>query len=133
MELPWAVIGKPSTGQDPLIMGSRFELKSAWRSPAFFANAMRIWLQARRSPGIVGVSLRAYPLRGTFWTLSAWVDEAALRTFAGTDPHAAIVRHVRPWARTATFRFWSVPADKIAPKQLWADAEARITSPDPAE
>jgi hypothetical protein len=36
-------------------------------------------------------------------------------------------------ARTATFRFWSVPAGKITPKQLWADAEARITSPDPAE
>jgi hypothetical protein len=81
------VIGTPSAGRDPLIMGSRFELTSAWRSPGFLAHAMRIWRQARRSPGILGVSLRAHPLRGTFWTLSAWTDEAALQAFARTDPH----------------------------------------------
>jgi len=129
MEIPWATIGTPSAGQEPLIMGSRFELTSAWRSPAFLAQAMRIWMQARRSPGILGVSLRAYPLRGTFWTLSAWTDEAALRAFAGADPHRSIVRRVRPWAKTATFRFWSAPAGKLGPGQLWAEAEARITAP----
>ncbi|MBV9379546.1 MAG: DUF3291 domain-containing protein [Streptosporangiaceae bacterium] len=130
MELPWAAIGTPSAGQDSLVMGSRFELRSAWRSPAFFAQALRIWRQARRSPGIVGVSLRAQPLRGTFWTLSAWADEQALQAFARTDPHRTIMRRVRPWAKTATFRFWTVAADKLFPAQLWAEAEARITAPD---
>jgi len=110
-------------------MRSRFELTSAWRSPGFFAYAMRIWRQVRRSPGIVGVSLRAYRLRGTFWTLSAWTDEAALQAFARTDPHRTIMRRLRPRAGTATFRFWTVPACKLVPVQLWAEAGAWITAP----
>jgi heme-degrading monooxygenase HmoA len=114
-------------------MGTEFELNSRWRSPAFFANAMRIWRQARRSPGLLGVSLRAHPVSGVFWTLSAWTDEAALREFARTDPHRTIMKKARPWTRSATFRFWTVPAGQLPAKPpqatpLWADAEARITT-----
>ena len=81
MEIPWTTPAAPEVpaGQDIVILGSRFELTSAWRSPAFLGHALRIWLQARRSPGIIGVSLRAQPLRATFWTLSAWSSQAALR------------------------------------------------------
>jgi hypothetical protein len=57
-------------------------LTTAWRSPAFLGYALRIWLQARRSPGIMGLALRAQPLKATFWTLSAWSSQAALRDFA---------------------------------------------------
>ena len=39
------------------------------------------------------------------------------------------MKRVRPWAKTATFRFWSVPADELAPAELWAEAERRITAP----
>ena len=77
-----------------------------------------------------GVTLRAQPLRRTYWTLSAWTDEAALHAFARTEPHRTIVRRVRPWARTATFRFWTVPADKVTPAELWAEAESRISTPE---
>lgn len=131
MELPWAMVDPPPAHNDVFVMASRFELTSAWRSPVFFAQAMRIWLQARRSPGIHGVSLRAHPLRGEFWTLLAWMDEAALYAFARAQPHKAIVRQVRPWAREATFRFWTVPAEEIIPaSSLWADAVRRIAAPD---
>ena len=64
------------------------------------------------------MSLRAYPLRGIFWTLSAWTDEAALGAFAGTDPHRTIIENIRPWAKEATFRFWTVSANALAPRDL---------------
>ncbi|HEY1622816.1 MAG TPA: hypothetical protein VGG16_03380 [Streptosporangiaceae bacterium] len=143
MELPWspavnsaavnsaavnsASAGDAITGGPAFVMGSRFELKSAWRSPAFLVHALRIWRQARRSPGILGVSLRAHPVAGVYWTLSAWTDEQALRTFAGTDPHRTIMRLARPWTKSATFRFWT--ADDLIPAKLWADAVTRITGP----
>ena len=50
------------------------------------------------------------PLRRTYWTLSAWTDKAALYAFAGAEPHRTIMKRVRPWAKTATFRFWTADA-----------------------
>jgi hypothetical protein len=77
------------------------------------------------------VTLRAQPLRRTYWTLSAWTDEAALNSFARAEPHRTIMRRARPWARTVTFRFWSVPAGELTPVKLWAEAERRISAPEP--
>jgi hypothetical protein len=135
MELPWATSSTVTTGaavssdeRDAFVMGSRFELSSPWRSAMFLMLSLRIWRQARRSPGLVGVSLRAFPARKTYWTLSAWADEAALREFARTDPHRTIMKRARPWTKTATFRFWTVPAGELKPAALWADAEARINA-----
>jgi hypothetical protein len=134
MEIPWTTPAAPEVpaGQDIVILGSRFELTSAWRSPAFLGYALRIWLQARRSPGIIGVSLRAQPLRATFWTLSAWSSQAALRDFARADPHRSIVARVRPWAKTAVLRTWTVRGSEpgratLDPSALWQEAEARIS------
>ena len=130
MDLPWSTTGTPAAGQSAYVMASRFELTSSWRSPAFLAQAVRAWRQARRSPGVFGVTLRAHPLRRTYWTLSAWTDEAALYAFARAEPHRTIMKRVRPWAKTATFRFWTVPADQLAPAELWAEAQRRITGPE---
>ena len=129
MEIPWTRIDQPDAGPEAQVMGSKFELKTALRSPAFLIYSMRLWRQARRSPGILGVSLRAQPLRGTFWTLSAWTDKQALASFARTDPHAAATKRIKPWMEDSTFRFWAVPvADLGSPSDLWAEAEARIAA-----
>ena len=130
MELPWATNGTPSGDRKAFVMGSRFELSSSWRSAMFLMLSLRIWRQARRSPGMVGVSLRAFPVRKTYWTLSAWTDEAALREFARTDPHRTIMKRARPWTKSATFRFWTMPAGELKPGSLWSDAEARINAPE---
>jgi heme-degrading monooxygenase HmoA len=130
MDLPWSAAGTPPAGQDAYVMASRFELTSIWRSPAFLTQAVRAWRQARRSPGVYGVTLRAELLQRRYWTLSAWTGEAALQEFARTEPHRTIMRRVRPWARTATFRFWTAPAGQLTPGQLWPEAERRINAPE---
>jgi hypothetical protein len=129
MEIPWTRIDQPGAGPQAQVMGSKFELTTALRSPAFLIYSMRLWRQARRSPGILGVSLRAQPLRGTFWTLSAWTGQQALTSFARTDPHASAMKRIKPWMRNSTFRFWTVPVAGLgSPAELWADAEARIAA-----
>jgi hypothetical protein len=130
MELPWMNGQRDGAGTEAFVMGSRFELRSRWRSPAFLLLSMRIWRQARHTPGLLGVSLRAHPVSGVFWTLSAWVDEPSLRAFARTDPHRTIMKKARPWTTSSTFRFWTVPADQLTPGPLWTDAVTRIKAPD---
>jgi hypothetical protein len=134
MEIPWTTTGRsqyPGPAADASIMASRFELTSGWRSPAFLARSLRVWRQVRRSPGALGVSLRAQPLKGTFWTLSAWTDRDALSSFARAEPHRAVMRATRPWMKDSVFRFWTAPASQLNPAQLWADAQARIAASDP--
>ena len=136
MEIPWTRIEQPGAGPEAAVMSSMFELKTTLRAPAFLMYALRLWRQTRRSPGILGVSLRAQPLKGKFWTLSAWTDEQALASFARTDPHAAALNRIRPWTKGSTFRFWSVPVREITdgtfrPAELWADALARIAAAEP--
>jgi heme-degrading monooxygenase HmoA len=130
MDLPWSTAGAPSADKNAHVMASKFELTSAWRTPAFMTQAIRAWRQARRSPGVLGVTLRAQPLRRTYWTLSAWTDEAALNAFARAEPHRTIMTRVRPWAKTATFRFWAASADELIPARLWPEAERRISAPE---
>jgi len=112
-------------------MASRFELITAWRSPAFLARSPRVWRQADRSPGALGVSLRAQPVKGTFWTLSAWTDRDALSHFARAEPHRTVIGTARPWMKDSVFRFWAIPASDLNPAELWADAQARIAASDP--
>jgi len=112
------------------VMASKFALVSGWRTPAFLAQAIRAWRQARRSPGVLGVTLRAQPLRLSYWTLSAWTGQDALDAFARAEPHRTIMRRVRPWAKTATFRFWTADAAQLSPDRLWAEAERRISGPE---
>jgi hypothetical protein len=131
MEIPWTVTSQPRPPTDATIMASRFELTTAWRSPAFLVRSLRVWRQARRSRGALGMSLRAQPLRGTFWTLSAWTDRDALSRFARAEPHQTVMRTARPWMKDSVFRFWTIPAGDFSPAELWADAQARIAASDP--
>ncbi len=130
MDLPWGPAdGTAGDGTQAYVMASRFELTSGWRSPAFLTQSIRAWRQARRSPGVLGVTLRAQPLRRTYWTLSAWTDQAALYAFARAEPHRTIMKRARPWARTATVRDWTADAGQHTPDLLWAEAERRISVP----
>jgi|GEM_PF-1724921 len=127
MEIPWIASDQPFDGP-ALVMGSRFELNSSGRSPAFLKHSLRIWRQARHSPGLLGISLRAYPADAVYWTLSAWTEEKALREFASQDPHRTIMKLAQPWTKTATFRYWTT--DDLDPDKLWAQTELRIGDAD---
>ncbi|MGW4468153.1 hypothetical protein [Nonomuraea sp. NPDC004354] len=118
---PW-IPGPAAAHDQPVqVMASRFELRSLWHVPGFLFQSMRILLQARRSPGAVGATLKAAPLRRTFWTLSAWTSDEALSTFARSQPHRSIIGAYRDRMAGSTFKFWTAerPAD-------WAEAHTRL-------
>ena len=122
--LPWTA-GPPTTVSttDSIVMASRFRVRRHRDVLPFFLDALRVFALARRSPGIIGVSLRAHPLRKEFWTLSQWTDRAALEAMVRTEPHASVMTRQREVMAESLFRTWTAPADT---PPTWADAQGKL-------
>jgi hypothetical protein len=123
--LAWtAPKSRPSAADPVTVMASRLELRRLQDVPAFFTAALRIRRQMLDSPGALGLSLVARPLRRTFWTLSAWQDEAALSAVVGREPHKRIMQHFRPRMANSKFVTWTTAATDLPIS--WDDALSRL-------
>jgi hypothetical protein len=122
--LPWTTPNPAPADTLACAMASRFEVRSARDVPRFFFKSLAAWRQVRSAPGCLGASLIAKPLRGIFYTLSAWESRDALYAFAGTQPHRAIMTSLRPTMRSAVFTFWDVPTGQLP--LSWDDAKRRL-------
>lgn len=129
--LPWTVPNPATPDSQAVIMASRFEVRSALAVPRFFVKSLAAWRQVRSAPGALGASLIAQPLKRTFFTLSAWEDEAALYTYAATEPHRGIMNGLRPTMRTSTFTFWQVSAAELPIS--WSEAKRRLAEQERAD
>ncbi|MEV4163442.1 DUF3291 domain-containing protein [Nonomuraea dietziae] len=121
--VPWIKVDTP-VAPDALIMASRLEVRSLRQVPGFLMASMTLLRQARRSPGALGVSLKAELLKRTFWTVSAWTDKAAVHAYAATEPHRTTMRRKRAVMRESTFIFWTVPAEQLPIE--WDQVQNRI-------
>jgi hypothetical protein len=82
---------EPRPGQ-ALVFASRFDragVRSGW---LLFAGSLRLRRAVLRAPGALGVTLRAHPLRGCYYTLSLWRDEQSLLAFARSPGHQRVAR-----------------------------------------
>ena len=85
---------KPARPERAVVFVSRFDargLKARW---VLFGAGMRLRRTVLASPGALGVSLRAHPIAGRYYTLSMWEDEASLLAFARGEDHRAAVATV---------------------------------------
>ncbi|GAA3217300.1 DUF3291 domain-containing protein [Actinocorallia longicatena] len=121
--IPWITVEQPSSAE-VLVMASRLEVKALHQVPGFLLASMRLLLQARRSPGALGVSLKAEPFARTFWTLSAWTDQKAVNAYAAAEPHRSTMRAKRAVMKDSTFVFWTAPATGLP--LSWEEAHRRI-------
>jgi len=77
-----------------VVFASRFDstgLRAGWR---LFVGGIRLGDAVLRSPGALGVSVRAHPLKSRYYSMSMWEDEASLLAFAHSADHQAAVRHL---------------------------------------
>jgi hypothetical protein len=122
--IPW-LPPKPSvTSGEVVLMASKLEVKSLLSVPEFFLRSLVVWRQVQKSPGLVGASLKAQPLKRTFWTLSAWESREALGTFNHTDPHGRTVTRLRKVMKGSVFTFWNAEASALP--ITWDEATRRI-------
>jgi heme-degrading monooxygenase HmoA len=94
---------------------------------ALLVGGMRIWLTALRSPGVLGASLWAKPIRGNYYTLSAWESEEALRAFARSAAHRRGVKTLYAAGEVdGVLISWWEDADTWRPN--WQDAVRRANA-----
>jgi hypothetical protein len=127
--LPWTAPKNPRPADGPVtVMASRLELRRLRDVPSFLVAALRIRRQMLASPGVLGLSLIARPLRRTFWTLSAWQDENAMSASVGREPHRQIMKRFRPRMAGFSMVTWTAPVDALPIP--WDDALHRLEKPD---
>ncbi|MFJ8859018.1 DUF3291 domain-containing protein [Streptomyces sp. NPDC102451] len=108
-----------------VVMASKFHVTSLLQVPRFFLLSLVVWKQVRSAPGVIGASLRAEPLKKTFWTLSAWSSQEALDTFSRSEPHAGIAGRLRKVMARSVFVFYPTGREQLPAG--WDDAVRRLT------
>ncbi len=123
LTIPWTS-PKNQAHISTLTQISRLELARARDVPGFLITALRIRRVALQTPGVGGISLRAQPLRRTFWTLSTWHDETAIGEFMRSEAHRAVMVKYRNRMAGSHFHTWTA-ADQATTKPSWVDAHQR--------
>ncbi|WP_042165025.1 hypothetical protein [Streptomyces sp. NBRC 110035] len=122
--LPWTVPNTPPPHTEVHVFASRFETRTLRGALRFFLGTPGVWRQVSRAPGAYGASLKAQPLRQTFWTVSAWESPKALGAFARTGPHAPTARGLAPQMRDAKFAGWTAKSEDLPVD--WTEIQRRL-------
>ena len=120
--------GRRIPGTPAVVMASRFQLGRARNVPRFLYDSLRIRRQVLRTPGALGVSLIARPLKRQFLTLSAWSSTEALNQLVREEPHRSAMKRHRAGMADAQFVFWNTDAADLP--VAWDDAIRRLDTDD---
>jgi hypothetical protein len=94
-KLPWVGRRRTTSSEPVLVFASRFDSHNPLSALTLVIYGIWIWLTAARSRGCVGASLWAKPMRGKYYTLSAWTGESDLHAFARSNAHRTGVKTLR--------------------------------------
>jgi hypothetical protein len=137
--VPWQTRSAVEPGTEYLVMASHLPLSSIVNVPCFLSLTVSVVRQLERTDGLVGYSLRAQPVAGTFWTLSAWADAEAFGAFVRERPHRDVIAKLRPHMGSTRFTTWTapgsalpVPWDLAIERLQGSSARNRATHNDPA-
>jgi hypothetical protein len=91
--LPWRWSGAPRP-RTALVFASRFDGAGFRQGCRLLIGGIRLRRAVLGSRGALGVSVRAHPLQGRYYTLSMWQDQDSLMAFAHGPAHRRAVRGV---------------------------------------
>jgi hypothetical protein len=74
--------------------------------------------QVARAAGFVGGRLLV-DAKWTFWTLTVWEGESAMKAFRGAGAHAKVMPRLAQWCDEAAYSHW-IPTDASIPS--WPEA-----------
>jgi hypothetical protein len=101
---------------------TRLRLRSARFLIPFLWAVLFIRRQLVRAEGNRGFQLRNEP-QMTFWTLSAWADEAAMKAFMLSGPHRKSMPKLMEWCDEASVGHW---LQETADLPDWKEAHRRM-------
>ena len=101
---------------------TRLRLRSARFLFPFLWAVLFIRRQLMRASGNLGFQLRNES-QMTFWTLSAWVDEAAMKAFMLSGPHRKSMPKLMEWCDEASVGHWLQETGNLPD---WKEAHRRM-------
>jgi hypothetical protein len=132
LRLPWTRTRTAiEPGSNVVIQGTYLELRRLRDAPVLFLWSSRVRRQVLKSPGALGITLRAHPLARRYYTVSAWRDEESLRRFVRSAAHREAM-HLIPELTTGAGRFpsWHAPSENMRPR--WGEVFNRIDATRPS-
>jgi hypothetical protein len=103
---------------------TRLRVRSVRYLPPFVWETFLSQRQAVRAPGFFGGRLLMDADR-TFWTLTGWEDERAMKAFRGSEPHAKVMPRLVEWCDEAAYAHW-VPTGDSVPS--WPEAYEHLVA-----
>jgi heme-degrading monooxygenase HmoA len=105
-----------------LVSVTRLRGRRTWHLAAFLWHTFSTNRQVRRAAGFLGGRLLIDAHR-TFWTLTAWEDERAMKSFRGSGAHAKVMPSLFRWCDEAAYSHWTATDDQLAE---WPEASGRL-------
>ena len=116
---------------------TRLRVRSLFYLPSFLWQTRQSQTQVEKAVGFVGGRLLV-DKRWTFWTLTVWETEKAMKAFRGSGAHAKVMPRLANWCDEAAYTHWetsdeAVPTWPEAYHQLLTTGKlSRVNHPSPA-
>src|SRR5205085_11808035 len=101
---------------------TRLRVRSIKFVPSFLWRNFLTERQVMRAPGFLGGRLLV-DVRRTFWTLTVWESEKAMKAFRGSGAHAAVMPRLARWCDEASYAHWELASAEIP---SWPDASEHV-------
>jgi hypothetical protein len=101
---------------------TRLRVRSVRFLPLFLWHTLRSQRQVVRASGFLGGRLLVDSW-STYWTLTTWIDEQAMRNFRGVGAHSKVMPRLAHWCDEASYTHWT-PSEDSVPE--WNDAYAQL-------
>lgn len=101
---------------------TRLRLRSIRFLPRFAVDFVRTRRQVSTAPGFLSGSLLA-DRSWTFWTMTAWQSQDAMRHYMTTGDHRTAMPHLLHWCDEASVVHWEQQDDALP---SWLEADRRM-------
>ena len=103
---------------------TRLKVRSVRFLPRFLWNTFLSQRQVDRAAGFFGGRLLV-DSGLTFWTLTTWENEQAMKKFRGSGAHAHVMGRLVEWCDEAAYAHWVADGEAVP---TWPEAYDRLVS-----
>jgi hypothetical protein len=101
---------------------TRLRVRSVWRLPMFLLRTLLAQRQVTRADGFYGGRLLV-DSHNTYWTLTVWQDERAMKKFRGSGSHAKVMPALVESCDEAAYTHWTSEGPSVP---TWPEAYERL-------